>query len=232
MTDYAAALLDLVEGRLEPAAFASRFGGGGSPPEALAFYREMVRRQRRLILDGFYAATRRISGRLAVGRWDDVASRFVRERPPRHPNPSLWALTFDTFLEETGELDAPVLRELVDFARARYRVLHVPHAPHVRLDHDVLVRLYDHDVEGITRAVDRNDGVDDVALTVVPKRPLVITRSRTTGHLIVRTATLATLVALQPPPEPGAPLPPGLSAEVLREEEARLVRAGILPGTP
>ena len=220
--EFAESMERLVEGKATVAEV-RRFGAGGSSDDAILFYREMVRRQRRGILDGFFAAARLACKRAQGGRWERLAERYIREHPPRAWNPNAWAVELPLHAARLAPDLAADETALLDYACVRYRAMHASHGPVPRLDADVFVRLYPCDVTPYSERAEVGEAPPPPARRATP---LLVTRSRTTGRMVVYRAAAATLLALEEALLGGVG---GASDPRVEDERARLVELGVLP---
>jgi hypothetical protein len=220
--------------------YAAEAVGAGAPAVSKApsfgVYRELVRRQWRSVLDGFFKAAQRFENQTNPQNWEQLANAFHTAHPPRHGNPNRFCEPFGTFLETRSA--RPELIELVDYATIRHRAMHAPHYPTPKLEQDLFARTYAFDVVAFCELVDDAAGAT-LPLKAAPTTVL-IARSRIDGTLqIVRSSLGALFAVLAAVGEkvPGATVeqtpeanwPPGVTPDLVERERQALVALGLLP---
>jgi len=216
-------------------------GPSASGDARLALYPELVRRQKRGILDHFFASARAVCVAHHPQLWDNLAEAYILEVAPDHWEPNHYAKRMYSFLEARQQTKTPVpaaVLELVDFAWIRYAAMLAAHptgfaASGSALGQALFVRSYSHEIPNFALAVEGGD-------RAVGSRPepasctVLICRSRHTQRLEIVRPSLAALLALRRRDAPEAPLSlaPGISySDVVREDQA-LVDLGVLAPLP
>jgi hypothetical protein len=228
------AMLPFLERRASVEETVRVLGPSPSGNGRLALYPELVRRQKRSLLDHFFAAVRAACEAHEPGLWERLAEEYVRELAPRHWEPNHYAEPMLAFLaarqERSGALP-PAAFELADFAWVRFSAMIAAHPEGAdpAIGRALFVRHYDHDVATYALAVESGaprpaPGPERVATT------LLVCRSRRSGRLEIVRPSLAGLVALRRREAPDEPprRPRGLTEDDVAREDAALVELGAL----
>lgn len=217
LTTFAA----MLDGRVSASELEATLGPSASGTARLERYVTLVGRQRRGVIDEFYAATRVASE--ALGRpFGPLRDAYLVAHPPSHWAPARAAEHFPAFLEALGA--QPMLIELADFAWTRHCVLHAAAADDGA---DLAVRHYTHAVAEFTHDVER--GARSTGAPDAVAQTWLLGRSRSTSGLVAMKPSLTALVALQLLAESGRSegLPVVAPADV-RSEVDHLREQGLL----
>jgi hypothetical protein len=204
----------------------ARLGPSSSGVQRFALYAELVRRQRRGIIDHFYRAVAAAAEAEDAGLFGRLRDAYLQLHPPAHWTPNEAARAFPGFL--AAQVTAsPQLVSLADYAWARFSVMHAEHRPgDLGVDEAILVRHYEWDVATYSDAVER--GMGDVELGTTP-RTLLLGRHRGAATLVVLTPSVAALVAMAVASGRRAAFPESLTAAMVEEEARALEARGLFP---
>jgi Putative DNA-binding domain len=228
------AIWPFMERRTDVAEATRLLGPSPSGSARLALYPEFIRRQKRDLLDHFFASVRSACMTLDSTLWERVAEDYVREVAPRHWEVNHYAGPFVDFLEARQTHDAAVpeyLVELADFAWIRFlsMIAEHPESQGTALGSAFFLRHYTHEIPVYARAAERRYLRTGTLPDAVPCTVLV-GRSRKAPRIVILRPSLAALVALRRREVPDAPqlLPDGISDEDVATEDAALVEKGVL----
>lgn len=204
----------------------ARLGPSSSGVARFALYAELVRRQRRGIIDHFYRPVAAAAEAKEKGLFARLRDAYLREHPPTHWTPNEAARAFPGFLAEQEASDLQLVA-LADYAWARFSVMHAEHRPgELGVDDAILVRHYEWDVATYSEAVEHGTG--DIELDATP-RTLLLGRHRSASTLVVLTPSLAALIAMAVASGRRPVLPAGLTAAVVEDEARALEARGLFP---
>ncbi len=229
---FFAAIWPFLEGRAGVLETTLALGPSRSGDARLQLYPELIRRQKRGIIDHFFAAARAECVAREPHLWDDLAGRFVRAVAPSHWEPNHYARPMLAFLEEQRGSDPRIstaMIELADYAWVRFSAMIAAHQDGSELERSLFVRHYTHDVATFTTDVEHGVAATRTSPEVRPCT-LLIVRSRHTSRLEIVTPSLAALLALRRREAPGEPLslPHGLTWPDVDREERALIALGVL----
>jgi len=231
---FFANMLPFLEGRVGVAETVQAIGPSPSGNARLALYPKFIRRQKRSVLDGFFASARAACDAHAPMLWNRLTDEFINSVAPQHWEPNHYAgqlLTFLTAKQAQTAAIPPAVLELVDFAWIRFSTMNAapPQGTDLAIGRALFVRYYANEVAKFALAVE-----DGSALRgAVPEAfacTLLVCRSRHSMRLEVVRPSLGALVALRRREAPHAPvqLPRGLCEADIDREEAALVTLGVL----
>jgi hypothetical protein len=209
----------------------ARLGPSPSGPERLALYAELVRRQRRDVLDGLFPAVRAACDAVRAGLWGDLVREYVRVHPPRHWEPNHFGEAMSDFLSErrAGDPSLPAyLEELADYEFVRFiaGVRDVSASDGVGLENGLFVRRYDFDVvEYVDRVVRSTSGGTPPAAPACEPATLVIGWSYTERRVLTLRVSLAALAAIAGRALRSAP---AVESIAITAADEHLVRIGLL----
>ena len=207
----------------------ARLGPSASGNARLGLYPELIRRQRRGVVDRFFRAAKAACDALQPSRWEALLEAFTRDVAPRHWEPNEYAKQlFDHVqtLPPDERLPEAVI-ELCDYAWIRFSAMRAAHQSGVGLDASLFVRQYTHEVDRYTSAVESGTVPASPAPLVAPCL-LLVGRSRHTERLEILRPTIAALFALQLREDPTTALPAGIDVDAIALADADLVRRGFL----
>lgn len=226
-------MADFMSGRIGAERVEEILGPSPSGTRRLALYPVLVRRQWNGVFDHFYRVLAQEVERSHPGRFARLRDDYLAARPPRHWEPNRNVLGLPSHLET--QPDVPTLwLELADFTVCRFEAMHADRADVPRMDQDLFVRHYEHDVVGMTLRADRGETSSDPATNAAP-RTVVFARHVRTGRFVVTTPSFAALVGLGRLAGEQVPdLPRGLTEQQVEQELRALAELGLiaLPGVP
>lgn len=226
LADFFAEMDPFLRGERSAEEVLARLGPSPSGVRRFALYAELVRRQRRGIIDHFYRPVAAAAEAKETGLFGRLRDAYLVQHPPAHWTPNEAARAFPGFLAEQPVVD-PQLVSLADYAWARFSVMHAAHRPgDLGVEAAILVRHYDWDVATYSEAVER--GAEDVELRATP-RTLLLGRHRSLSTLVVLTPSLAALIAMAVASGRRPAIPAGLSAAMVEEEARALEARGLFP---
>ena len=232
LSEFFAAMEPFLAGRSPVDVVTQRLGPSPSGDARLALYPKLIHRQKRGVLDHFFAAARAACETHARGTWDLLAEAYVAAVPAFHWEPNHYAEPMRAFVDgdARGKALPPCVPELMDFAWIRFAAMNAapPTANDPGIDRALFVRHYAHDVAAYTKAVEERG--EAPRLPPAGACTLLVARSVRTQRLEIVRPSLAALVALrhrEAPAEP-LPLPGGLTAAQVAQEDAALVELGVL----
>ncbi len=223
-----------LEGRASVADVAKKLGQSPSGERRLALYPELIRRQKRGVLDHFFASARAACDGHEARLWERLAEQYIYEVSPTHWEPNRYAKPMLAFLETRQAAESsipPVVVELADFAWVRFAAMVAEHPTNADLgmDRALFVRHYAHEVANYTSAVENGTSAKGAFPEATPST-LVVCRSRRTHRLEIVRPSLGALVALRRREVPDEPvrLPKGLTEADVDHEDATLVELGVV----
>lgn len=205
----------------------ARLGPSSSGVARFGLYAELVRRQRRGIIDHFYRPVAAAAEAQEKGLFGRLRDAYLLQHPPTHWAPNEAARAFPAFLTEQPVVDARLVA-LADYAWARFSVMHAAHRPgELGVDEAILVRHYAWDVAAYSDAVEQ--GAADVALEATPRTLLLGRHRAASSTLVVLTPSLAALIAMAVASGRRPALPAGLTASMVEGEARELEARGLFP---
>lgn len=227
------AMTPFFEGQSTASEVEQKLGPSPSGTRRLAFYGDLVERQRLQLLRHLFPGVVALCEQHRAGLWEHLARSFTKQHPPTHWEPNAFGQPFGAFLEEqrahTPDLPA-YLEELADYYWIEHRVT-VASRPDpddgLALEHTLFVRHYRHDIRGFALAFSRGERPAPPSLA---PQSLMIARSRVTERLFVLHAAVASFVVLgrRLGQIPAGAVPPGLDEHTITAAEKDLVRWGLL----
>lgn len=219
-------MTDFMSGRIGAERVEEILGPSPSGTQRLALYPVLVRRQWNGVFDHFYRALGKEVERSHPGRFPRLRDDYLEACPPRHWEPNRNVLGLPAHLDT--QPDVPMLWiELADFAVCRFEAMHADRTDVPRMDQDLFVRHYEHDVVGTTLRIERGEASKEPS-TKTPCT-VVFARHVRTGRLVVTTPSFAALVGLgRLAGEPVPALPRGLTDLHVEQELRALAELGLI----
>jgi hypothetical protein len=231
-------MLPFLEGRVGVAQTVRALGPSPSGNARLALYPKLIRRQKRSVLDGFFASARAACDALAPRLWDRLIDQFIDQVAPAHWEPNHYAQQLLVFFTEKQGLTAsvpPVVLELGDFAWIRFSAMiaELPQGTDLSIGRALFVRYYANEVAKFALAVE-DGSAQRGALPEASACTLLVCRSRHNNRLEIVRPSLGALMALRRREAPTEPLrlPHGLLETDVDREDAALVTLGVLAPRP
>jgi hypothetical protein len=232
LSEFFAAIEPFLAGRSDIGAVTARLGPSPSGAARLALYPKLVHRQKRSVLDHFFAAARAACEVHARGSWDALAEAYVAAVPAVHWEPNHYAEPMRAFAGTGAHAEGlpSSIADLLDFAWIRYVAMNAAPvtADDPGLERAVFVRQYAHDVVTYSKAVEERGEVGGSPAS--GPCTLLVARSLRTHRLEIVRPSLGALVAVRHREVPDEPLrlPGGLTREQVALEDATLVALGVL----
>ncbi len=211
-----------------------RHGPSASGTKRLALYKTLVERQKRGVLDHFFASVRIASRLTSPSRWEQLVTRFLETHTPAHWEPNQFALQMLAYLQGSPEQECgglpPYLVELADHACTRFSAMSAaaPAGREAGIERRLFVRQYTHAVAEFALTAEKQPW----ACTQPPPAeglPILVVRSVRTGRLLTRKPSVTALIALGLRDGVSLPsLPRGLTVHDVRIEDDHLVELGVL----
>jgi hypothetical protein len=214
----------------------ARLGPSPSGSKRLALYPELVRRQRRGILDGLFPAVHAACDLAQSHLWDELARDYTRFYPPQHWEPNHFGDALSDFLaarREAGAALPPYLEEIADYEYVRFAagICDVPDGDDLALERGTFVRLYDHDVLSFVEQVGRSAPRPAPAPPAKAPTPVLVGWSITQHRVLTLRPSGAALAAIAR--RAGRTIPGGIDSRAVDGAERHLISIGILSsGSP
>jgi hypothetical protein len=231
LDDFFETMGSFVAGALTVESVTARIGASPSGSARLGLYPELVRRQRRDVLDHLFVAVRHACRELGSGLWADIASDYARRHPPTAWEPNHFGQAMSEYLaDRASEPTLPdYLAELADYEWIRFAagVSDAGWADGPGLERGMYVRRYEHDVPSY---VDR-------AASSAPRASLGSPTRTPTSVLVCWSITQHRVMTLTPSVEALAvigrrcrqPIKRALDEGAMSQAEEHLVSLGVLP---
>ena len=221
-------------GKSSAADVEARLGKSASGTARLALYPQLVRRQKRSVLDHFFRAAASASRSHDEVLWDRLIVTFLATNEPMHWEPNQFAREFVRFLGEIEESERVPsdVSELADFAWIRHYVLvsERPKEGAAGMGTSLMIRQYAHEIPDFAREAETKNAADRKAAPRAEPCTVIVSRSHLTGRVEITRPSLAALVAVgRRDGHAGAQrLPPAITEEDVAREDAALVALGVL----
>jgi hypothetical protein len=219
-------------GDIGPSAVEERLGACPSGTERLGLYAELVRRQRRDVLDSLFPAVRAACGRLGPTTWPEIVTAYTRAHPPRHWEPNHSGAHLGDFLASCRSQDPTVpeyLEEVADYELIGFLAGICDAKPKEgpALERGMFVRRYEHDVVTFVERVRAGGASSDLPLPARTPVAIVVGWSATLERVLTLPATAAMLGAIAC--RALRPVPFDAEPSLLADAEHHLVNIGLLP---
>lgn len=215
-------MVPMLRGNIPPGEFEQRVGCVRPATHRLAFYRLLMQRNVRHILQQLFPATRRAIVSLGAKPWESVTERFEQAHSLTHWDPNELGASFPSFvagLAAIGELP-PHAEEVADFEWLCFVVTYSADESEIGLDSRLHVREYEHDIPSFVLD-------SDLTKPEAGTTPVLIFRSPTDHRAHYRRPLVTDLAAIagRLRGEPSRAFTP----EALADADRRLVDLGVLP---